>query len=125
MNSYIPRQATGRSETRIYTSRTADSALHGRREYLMAYGDRISIRVVVGARVAAEYETREVSDMTDLTGDVRRRLSGLKGLAYIYIRNHDRGWNRERRIMLYGERKYAPARPVQAVQTPMFYPWEL
>lgn len=125
MNSYFAREALGRTQARIYTSRIVDPTLHGRRDFAMAYGDRISVRVVVAGRTVAEYETRETADMTDLTGDIRRRLSGVRGLGYVYIRNHDRGWSRERRLMLYGERKHASARPVRVVQTPMFYPWEM
>lgn len=125
MNSYFAREALGRTQARIYTSRVVEPTLHGRKDFAIAYGDRISVRVVVGSRTVAEYETRESADMTDLTGDVRRRLGKIRGLADVYIRNHDRGWSRERRLMLYGERKHAPASPVRAVQTPMFFPWEL
>lgn len=109
----------------IYTSRTVDHGVHGRREFRMSYGDRISVRLVVNGRVVLEYDTREVADMTDLTGDVRRRAASAAGLGRLYIRNHDRGWSRERQLMLYGKRKYAPSRRVEAVQVPMFYPWEL
>ena len=85
----------------------------------------MSVRLVMAGKVTYEYQTDKVSDMTDLTGDLRRRAKGLKGLAIVHIRNHDRGWSRELRIMLYGERKYAPSQRVTAVQTPMFFPWEL
>lgn len=107
----------------IYTSRTVKRVTVGRPESLMAYGDRISVRIAVDDRTVLQYETRQVADMTDLMGDVRRRTRGMKGLATVYIRNHDRGWARERRIKLYPQRTF-PQR-LQAVQVPMFFPWEL
>ncbi|MDE5997463.1 MAG: hypothetical protein K2G77_04535 [Muribaculaceae bacterium] len=109
----------------IYTSRTVRRVAVGRADSLMSYGDRISIRVVAGDQRVMEYETRQVADMTDLTGDLRRRAKGIRGLVIVYIRNHDRGWARERRIMLYPQRKHAPAQRPEAVQVPMFFPWEL
>ena len=112
-------------EAPIYTSRTIRRVPVGRNEYLMSYGDRISVRVAVDGKTIMEYETRSVADMTDLTGDLRKRAKGYRGLAVVSIRNHDRGWRRERRIMLYAQRKFTSARPATAVQTPMFFPWEL
>lgn len=109
----------------IYTSRTVRRVAVGRTDSLMSYGDKISVRVVAGGQRIMEYETRQVADMTDLTGDLRRRAKGMKGLAVVYIRNHDRGWTRERRIMLYPQRKHTPAQRPEAVQVPMFFPWEL
>lgn len=109
----------------IYTSRTVKRALVGHPDTQMAYGDRMSVRVVVADRTALQYETRHVSDMTDLMGDVRLRAKGMKGLATVYIRNHDRGWARERRIKLYPQRTAPGARHAEAVQVPMFFPWEI
>lgn len=109
----------------IYTSRTIRRVPVGRHDYLMSYGDRISVRIVTGENKIMEYETNKVADMTDLTGDLRRRAKDTHGLAVVYIRNHDRGWSREHRIMLYPQRKFSPRRKEQAVQTPMFFPWEL
>lgn len=108
--------------TPVYTSRRVERIAVGRRDYQMSYGDRISVRMTVGAKDKIEYETRRVSDMTDLIGDMRRRAKGTRGLAVITIRNHDRGWVRERRIMLYPERTYAPAQRVTTAR--MIMPWE-
>ena len=91
----------------------------------MSYGDRMSVRVIIDGQTAMQYETRQAADMTDLIGDLRRRARGMRGLAVVYVRNHDRGWNRERRIMLYPQRKHAPAQRPKAVQVPMFFPWEI
>lgn len=113
------------SGTPIYTSRTVRRVAVGRSDFLMSYGDRISVRVVANGQRIMEYQTRQVADMTDLTGDLRRRAKGMKGLVIVNIRNHDRGWTRERRIMLYTQRTHTPAQRPEAVQVPMFFPWEL
>lgn len=109
----------------IYTSRTIRRVPVGRNDYLMSYGDRISVRIVKEERPLMEYETRQVADMTDLTGDLRRRASQTQGLVVAYIRNHDRGWTREQRLMLYPQRKFIPRRKENVVKAPVFYPWDL
>ena len=109
----------------IYTSRTVRRVAVGRADSLMSYGDRMAVRLIVDGQPAMQYETRQVADMTDLMGDLRRRARGMRGLAVVYIRNRDRGWTRERRIMLYPQRKHTPAQSPKAVQVPMFFPWEL
>lgn len=109
----------------IYTSRTVRRVSVGRADSLMSYGDRISVRMMIADRCAMQYETRQAADMTDLIGDLRRRAKELRGLAVVHVRNHDRGWTRERRIMLYPQRKHTPAQRPKAVQVPMFFPWEL
>ncbi len=121
-NSYYISSTSG---TPIYTSRTVRRVAVGRTDSLMSYGDRISVRVIAGDQRVMEYETRQVADMTDLTGDLRRRAKGIRGLVVVYIRNHDRGWTREHRIKLYPQGKYSPASRPEAVQVPMFFPWEL
>ena len=108
----------------IYTSRTVRRVAVGRPDALMSYGDRITVRVTVADQCVMQYETRKAADMTDLIGDLRVRTKGMRGLAVVYVRNHDHGWTRERRIMLYPPRKHAPAQPREAVQVPMFFPWE-
>ena len=116
---------SGYSGAPITTSRTVRRVVVGRADSLMSYGDRMSVRLIVDGRDAMQYETRHVADMTDLMGDLRRRAKGMRGLATVYIRNHDRGWTRERHIMLYPQRRHAPAQRPNAVQVPMFFPWEL
>lgn len=110
------------STTPIYTSRRVERVPVGRREYLMSYGDRVSVRMTTASGETLQYETHSVADMTDLIGDLRRRARGQRGLAVITVRNHDRGWIRERRIMLYPERTYAPSGRVTAARQIM--PWE-
>ncbi len=109
----------------IYTSRSIRRIAVGRPDSLMSYGDRISVRAIIDGQPAMQYETRQVADTTDLIGDFRRRAKGIRGLAVVYVRNHDRGWTREHHIMLYPQRKHTPAQPPKAVQVPMFFPWEL
>lgn len=109
----------------IFTSRSVRRVAVGRADSLMSYGDRMSVRVIIDGQPAMQYETQQAADMTDLIGDLRRRASGMRGLAVVYIRNHDRGWTRERRIMLYPHKRPTPAQSPKAVQVPMFFPWEL
>ncbi|MDE6649187.1 MAG: hypothetical protein K2K45_04585 [Muribaculaceae bacterium] len=109
----------------ILSSRTERRIPVGRSDNLISYGDRISVRMLMRNQCVMEYETRKVADMTDLTGDLRIRAKGMQGLAVIQIRNHDRGWTRERRMMLYPQRKFTPRQKVNAIQVPMFFPWEI
>lgn len=109
----------------IYTPRSIRRIAVGRKDSLMSYGDRISVRVMIDRQCAMQYENTKAADMTDLIGDLRSRAKGLRGLATVYIRNHDRGWTRERHIMLYPQKKHTPTQRQKAVQVPMFFPWEL
>lgn len=113
-----------RNSMPIYTSRSVERVVVGRRDTRICYGDRMSVRAVMNGSTVAEYITDKVADMTDLTGDLRQRAKKYTGLVTVYIRNLDRGWNREHRIKLYGERKFTTPRRVTAIQTPMFFPWE-
>lgn len=90
----------------------------------MSYGDRISVKMTVGESKRIEYETRSAADMTDLIGDLRARARGERGLAVVTIRNHDRGWTRERRIMLYPQTSYTPAPQITAARPHPIMPWE-
>lgn len=108
----------------VYTSRRVERVPVGRREFLICYGDRISVKMTVGESKQVEYETRSVADMTDLIGDLRARARGARGLAVVSIRNHDRGWTRERRIMLYPQPAYVPAARIAAARPRAIMPWE-
>ncbi len=112
------------STTPIYTSRRVERVAVGCRDYVMSFGDRMSVRATIGGETI-DYETSSVADMTDLVGDLRLRLRGKRGLAVMSIRNRDRGWARERRIMLYPERSYAPAQKVSALRPRAIMPWDL
>lgn len=123
MNS--PHYSSYTSGAPIYSSRTVRRVPVGRRDHLISYGDRISVRVVMEGRKVLDYQTRQVADMTDITSDLRRRAKDMKGLAVITIRNHDRGWTSERHIKLYPKRQFATTGKIDAVPVPMFFPWEL
>lgn len=109
----------------VYTSRTVRRVAVGRADSLMSYGDKMSVRITKDDACVMTYETRQTADMTDLMGDLRRRAKDIHGLVVVTVRNCDRGWTRERRIMLYTQRKHTAARRPAAVQVPMFFPWEL
>lgn len=111
--------------TPIYTSRRVERVAVGRRDFLMSYGDRMFVRATIGVGERMEYETCSVSDMTDLIGDLRVRARGRRGLAVITIRNRDRGWVRESRVMLYPERGYVTPRKVQEARRQMMMPWDV
>ena len=108
----------------IFTPRSVRRVAVGRADSLMSYGDRMSVRVTIDGQPAMQYETCQAADMTDLIADLRRRTRGMRGLATVYVRNHDRGWARERHIMLYPQKRQAPAQRPKAVQVPMFFPWD-
>lgn len=112
------------STTPVYTSRRVERVAVGRRDTQMSFGDRMSVRVTIGSDTMG-YETCNVADMTELISDLRRRLRGKRGLTVVSIRNRDRGWARERRVMLYTERSYAPSQKVSAVRPHVMMPWEL
>lgn len=73
----------------------------------MSWGDRVFVRLTQGSRILAEYLNTRVSDMTEVLGDVRRRVRGHKGLARLQVRNATEGWSVDRPLMLYADR-FAP-----------------
>lgn len=66
------------------------------------YGDRMFVRFTMRRGVCVEFMSENVSDMSELFGEIRQRTRGLKGLGHLYIRNGTRGWKVERPMMLYG-----------------------
>lgn len=109
----------------IYSSRVIRRVPVGHKHYLISYGDKISVRLVTGENKIMDYQTDQVADMTDLTGDLRRRAKDTCGLAVAYIRNHDRGWTREHRIMLYPQRKFISRKKKDTAQQLISFPYEL
>lgn len=65
------------------------------------YGDRLFARIVMSGRTVKEFVLNQVSDMTELLGELRIKMKGLCGLAQVYIRNYSRGWSMEKPLMLY------------------------
>ena len=69
--------------------------------YPISKGDRVYVRVIQERRTVLEFSIDRVADMTELIGEIRYAASGLDGLATVVIRNHSRGWSRERPMMFY------------------------
>ncbi|MDE6682831.1 MAG: hypothetical protein K2J87_05345 [Muribaculaceae bacterium] len=65
------------------------------------YGDRLFARIVMRGRTVLEFVLNQVSDMTELLGELRKKVKGLRGLAQVYVRNYSRGWSMEQPLMLY------------------------
>lgn len=65
------------------------------------YGDRLFARIVMRGRTVVEFVLNQVSDMTELLGELRKKVKGLRGLAQVYVRNYSRGWSMEQPFMLY------------------------
>ena len=65
------------------------------------YGDKIFARVTRNGQTVLNYVTERVADMTELIGELRKAMAGLKGLVMIHIRNYHQGWGEERPLMLY------------------------
>lgn len=72
------------------------------------YGDRIFVRLMMGGRTLMNCMINTVNDLTELYGEIRHQLQGLKGLCTLSLRNATRGWIMERPLKLYGQTS-APA----------------
>lgn len=67
----------------------------------ICYGDRLFARIVMSGRTVKEFVLNQVSDMTELLGELRIKMKGLCGLVQVYIRNYTRGWSMDKPLMLY------------------------
>lgn len=68
-------------------------------------GDIIFVRLVssrCACNTIAEFTLKDVSDLTDIYGEIRRHTKGLQGLVRLYIRNVTRGWSFQKPFKLYG-----------------------
>lgn len=65
------------------------------------YGDRLFARLLRHGRMIMEFVINEVSDFTELMGELRKKAKGLKGLVQLQLRNYSRGWSMEQPLMLY------------------------
>lgn len=68
----------------------------------LQYGDRIFVRVQREGRIELEFETAQVSDYTEVLGEIRRACRHISGLVRLYVRNVSRGWSKTVPFMLYG-----------------------
>ena len=78
----------------------------------ISHGDRIFVRMV-GTRyntaLIAEMTLTDVSDMSEIYGELRRHTRGRRGLTKLYVRNMSRGWSFEQPFMLYADRGPSPS----------------
>ena len=88
------------------------NSLSGMRNRIVR-GDRIFARLTMGNVTIAEFMTSQAESMSDIIGELRHVTYGRRGLCKLYVRNHSRGWSRERPMML-----YSPEMPRTAVSQP-------
>ena len=124
----------------MFSYRYADSSRRFENSYgsrnPIRYGDRLMARVIVGGRTVVEFIVNQVSDLSDLYGELRKKTRGLCGLVSLYVRNFTRGWSFERPWMLYpaanpgsstvsSSASVSPATPEPARRASrMLFPWE-
>gem|GEM_PF-1252709 len=75
-------------------------------------GDRIFARLTSGGKTVAEFMTSQASSMSDIIGELRHVTYGQRGLCKLYVRNHSKGWSRERPMMLYSP-EIEPRKPME------------
>lgn len=76
------------------------------------YGDRIQVRlarVQYGGPTLAEFTLTNVSDFSEIYGELRYHTRGLRGLTRLYVRNATRGWMVQQPFMLYPDIHRKPA----------------
>lgn len=84
----------------IYRNETASRVI--------SYGDRIFVRLTMSRATVVELTLENVSDYTDVIGELRFHTRGVHGLCHLYVRNMTRGWSHERPIKLYGDNLPSP-----------------
>lgn len=103
------------------------------RGHHIKYGDRVFARVVMQGRTVVEFVMSQINDLTELFGELRHKMRGIRGLAKLYIRNMSRGWSEERPMMFYTELPFSFRRPAEVSGAPgsaatspsrMLFPWE-
>ena len=123
-----------------FSYRYADSSRRFENSYgsrnPIRYGDRLMARVVLGGRTVVEFIVNQVSDLSDLYGELRKKTLGLCGLVSLYVRNFTRGWSFERPWMLYPASKPGSSSVSSSAAFPsdvpepehrasrMLFPWE-
>lgn len=70
--------------------------------YPMRYGDRILVTLEGSYGESFRFVSCELSDMTEVFGEVRHRCRGMVGLGKLRVRNATEGWCMERPLRLYG-----------------------
>lgn len=72
--------------------------------YPIIYGDRIFARVInPHGKSICELTLEQVSDLTEVFGEVRQALRSFRGLVRLIVRNYTRGWSKDQPMMFYGD----------------------
>ena len=66
----------------------------------ITYGDRIRVTFNMAGRQPVIFSCTDMSDMTEVLGEVRRRTSGLTGLGHLWVCNDTEGWKISRPLRL-------------------------
>lgn len=89
---------------RIMTSeRQRIAPVRGGTRHPMRWGDRIFVRIIRGASCIDDFLSTRVADFTELLGEIRSRLRGIRGLVEMQVRNASEGWSIRRPLMLYND----------------------
>lgn len=97
-------------------------------EHRMRYGDRILVRVELPGGREVNFVSNELSDLTEVFGEIRSRVRGERGLARMSVRNATEGWRIDRPLKLYADRYLSRGLGNLHVSEPapqhMPFPWE-
>ena len=66
----------------------------------ITYGDEIRVTFNMTGRQPMIFTSRELRDMTEVLGEVRRRTRGLEGLGHLWVSNITEGWKLSRPLRL-------------------------
>lgn len=86
-------------------------------------GDRIFVRVSRNGQSLREFVVDNVSNFTDLIGEIRYASQYVEGLTQVFIRNYSRGWSLERPMKFYPV-SLPRHRKAAAQKRRMLCPWE-
>lgn len=72
--------------------------------YPISYGDRVFARVInPQGKSICELTLEQVSDLTEVLGEVRQAMRSFRGLVRLIVRNYTRGWSKDQPMMFYGD----------------------
>lgn len=98
-NYFRTSQYDARSFTTVEKNRICRIDEEKRSKKEIFIGDKIFARLIMGGRLVAEFVINSVGSVKDLLDEMRQKVTDLRGLAMLQIRNQSRGWAEERRIM--------------------------
>lgn len=91
----------------LSSERPRMAGVRGGTGHPMRAGDRIFVRIVRNCICIDEFLTTRTANLTELLGEVRTRLRGIRGLVDLNVRNATEGWCLRRPLMLYSD-TFAP-----------------